>query len=303
MMSNSEYVKLIRELNLTEYEAKCYLALFERESLTVVDVVNLTGIPRPNAYEAMRKLLTKGLCTLIPGKVKRYTSSEPQLLQQRALEISQNALQAELDNHERRKQEILDRKENILNKVHKILHKIQPLYNDNRNNDSPLEFIETYKGRLQMLRRYNELIANAREELLSVEKQTVVWIPPPKEEYDQWLEESSNTAKKLIKKGVKIRGIYELSDESERRKWQLRLMEKFIDAGESVRIAKELPMKISTIDSSIVMLMLEDQLPEKPSYTSQIIHHKGMVKTIKMAFETMWAEAEDFRDFIKRENQ
>jgi sugar-specific transcriptional regulator TrmB len=301
-MSTSEYVKMIRELNLTEYEARCYLALFERESLTVVDVVNLTGIPRPNAYEAMRRLLVKGLCTLIPGKIKRYTSSDPQLLEQRALEIYENALQSELDDHKRRKQEILDKREGILETVRKVIDKVQPLYNENRNNDSPLEFIETYKGRLQMLRRYNELIANAREELLAVEKPTAVWIPPPKEEYDQWLEESSNTVKKLIKRGVKIRGIYELSDESERLKWQLRLMERFVDAGESVRIAKELPMKISTIDSGIVMLMLEDQLPEKPSYTSQIIYHQGMVKTIKMAFETMWADAEDFSDFIKREN-
>ncbi len=301
-MSFSTQVKVIKELGLSEYEAKCYLALFERESLSVIEVIDLIGIPRPNAYQALKKLLDKGLCVSLPGNVKRYAVSNPQALREMAREVVNGSLDVEIEELENKKQKIVDKKMNINDNIEKVVNKLQVVYNKNRSNDSPLDYIEIYKDRLQVLRKFSELIVHAKEELLTIEKPTGNWTPPPQKEYDQWLEESSKTVVKLIERGVKCRGLYELSDESERRKWQLRLMEKFSENGEDFRITRELPMKVTTIDSRIVIFTMEDQLSGKPSYTFQIVYHKGMANIIKLAFETLWAGAEDFNDFIKREN-
>lgn len=290
-------LKELTSFGLSSYEAKCYTVLIRKREMTAVEISKIGGVPRSRIYEVLENLLHKGLCSSVHGPVVKYRGVDPKALKNR-YEHNLEKIKKQIENSKNKFAEGVKTRDKTVAVLSNIFKQGQE-----HDNTDPLNHIETFKDRLQMLHRYSELILNAREELLTVEQPSGNWTPPPQEEYDQWLEESSNTAKELIKRNVKVRGIYELSDESERRKWQLRLMEKFVDTGENVRIAKELPMKVSTIDSRIVMVMLEDQLTEKPSYTSQIIYHRGMAKTIKMAFETMWAYAEDFNEYIKKDNQ
>ncbi|MFQ6105075.1 MAG: helix-turn-helix domain-containing protein [Candidatus Glassbacteria bacterium] len=60
-MSNPSVLKRLKELGLTDYEAKSCLSLLEKDTLTVTEVSKIAGIPRANAYEELEKLLVKGL--------------------------------------------------------------------------------------------------------------------------------------------------------------------------------------------------------------------------------------------------
>ena len=278
-MNNSDIIGTIKRYGFTEYEAKCYLALFEKDSLSVADIADVADVPRANIYGIMKKLLARGLCVSLPGAIKKYSASDPGIL----------------------KDELFRSLDESRMTINNLTTELISMYEKSRTDDSPLDYIEVFKDRLQMLRRFHELILNAKEELLTIEKAVDDWVLPPQEEYDRWIDESSQTVVELIKRGVKCRGVYKLSENSERRKRQIILMEKFVENGEELRIAKKLPIKAGTIDSKIVVVMMEDTNTQKPSYTSQIVHHRGMAETIKMAFDTMWAQAEDFSDFIKRE--
>ena len=303
-MSNALILKRFKELGFSTNEVKSYLSLLERDTLSVTEVAKSAKIPRSNAYESLENLLIKGFCVSIPGSIKRYAASDPQLLKDRAIRIAEESLQVEIENHEKKKKEILSRNKIILEDTHKIIEEVAPLYNQNRDNDSPLDSIEICNDRYQTVGRYNQLSDNAKEELLTIEKPIGTWVPPDVE-YDELVSSGVQSMASKLKRGVKARGIYELSDESEkeRREYQIWVVNSYYQAGEEIRIAKEVPLRVATIDSNYVAIAMEDRFSLKPAFASIIIHHYGLAKAIKLLFDSLWAEAEDFGDFIKREKQ
>ena len=78
-MKTSIILKRFKELGLSSYEAKAYLSLLERDTLTVPEISKLAGIPRPNTYDDLERLMIKGICISKPGNTKKYSSSDPEL--------------------------------------------------------------------------------------------------------------------------------------------------------------------------------------------------------------------------------
>ncbi len=54
-------------------KAKVLAALIEHKPLSVDELVELTGIPRPHLYTVLRELLIQGLVLKVEGKPSRYT--------------------------------------------------------------------------------------------------------------------------------------------------------------------------------------------------------------------------------------
>jgi len=59
-------------LSLTDYEAKSYMALMETGPLSVAEVSNKSGVPRPKCYEVLNSLLSKGLVSRTMSKPMKY---------------------------------------------------------------------------------------------------------------------------------------------------------------------------------------------------------------------------------------
>lgn len=311
-MNKGIILKKLREIGLTPHESKCYLSLLERDSLAVGEISKIAEIPRPNAYHIMEKLLAKGLCVSKPGKLQKYSMTDPQFLKQKILPELNARIDDEFDKEktnlqrklEERQKDILSRKKQAALNIDDLLKTLSPLYSKNRNNNSPLDYLEIFKDPAQAMSKFNELMINAKEEVLSIEKPSANWSPPPPKVFNKLNREMSASIKKLLKNGVRSRSIFELSPGGERRKWQLELLKIFARAGDKIRITKDAPMKLTTIDSKIVLFALEDPTSVKPSYyTSHIIYHQAMARGLKMLFEAVWAQAEDLDAFLKKEKQ
>ncbi len=78
-MAKSIVLNRFRDVGLTAYEAKTYLPLLEKDTLTVAEVARIAKIPRTNAYEALEKLTAKGLCKEKPGQLKNTVPLWPPL--------------------------------------------------------------------------------------------------------------------------------------------------------------------------------------------------------------------------------
>jgi HTH-type transcriptional regulator, sugar sensing transcriptional regulator len=73
--------QLLLEAGLTEREIKVYLALLELGSTSTGPLVKKSGIPNCKVYEALEKLINKGLASyIIVSKVKHFQASDPEML-------------------------------------------------------------------------------------------------------------------------------------------------------------------------------------------------------------------------------
>ncbi len=61
------------DLGFSPRKAKVLAILAEHEPLTVDELVEMTGIPRPHLYTTLRELVVQGLVLKVEGKPTRYT--------------------------------------------------------------------------------------------------------------------------------------------------------------------------------------------------------------------------------------
>jgi sugar-specific transcriptional regulator TrmB len=65
-------IELLKQLGLSELEARCYLALHEETNLSGYEVAKRVSVSRTNVYAALRSLTDKGGCRVIEGDPVRY---------------------------------------------------------------------------------------------------------------------------------------------------------------------------------------------------------------------------------------
>jgi len=71
-------VESLRDLGLTEYEAKVYTALVKLRSGTASDIHLVSGIPRSAVYGALNRLEERGIVEIQSSKPMRYRAVPPE---------------------------------------------------------------------------------------------------------------------------------------------------------------------------------------------------------------------------------
>jgi len=277
----------LREMGLSPYEVKCYLSLLQRNTLTVPEVAKLANIPRSSAYDALEKLMSRGLCISKPGDVKKYSASEPALLQEKLLMELDEAAQMKLEDLRRKEEEILEKTRATKEKVARAIEELKPQYENSRLDASPLDYIEIIKDPYQIHKRYIELLRNVREEHLAIVKGPFTG-PPEK------LKEQIDLAVEVLKRGVRFREVWEPPGDHTEGRWLREFLECLVKHGAEVRMAELLPMKTTIFDSKIVVFALADPISKQLSLTSQITEHPAFAQSLKILFEFLWGQAQDY---------
>lgn len=76
-MSEKNAIKALRDLGLTEYEAKVYTALTRLKAGIASEIHQISGIPRPAVYGALKRLVMRGIVEVQPSKPMRYRVTDP----------------------------------------------------------------------------------------------------------------------------------------------------------------------------------------------------------------------------------
>jgi len=288
-------LRRFKDMGLTSYEVKCYLSLLERDTLTVAEVSRLAAIPRPNAYEALEKLMSKGLCLAKPGATKQYSASDPSLLEDKLLVQLHEEAETEMDDFKedltrrlkRKEKETLERTQAARQNVRKLIAELRPQYDESRLQTNPMDYIEIIKDPNQIHRRFIQLVKTVKEELLGFTK-------PPYSIPRERVKEQTDPQAELVKRGVQIRIIQEISIDEEERRWQFQLADSAAKAGVEERALERVPMKVFVLDSTTVIFSLEDPVTDRLSLTTQIVRHNALAEMLKISFETLWSQAEDY---------
>lgn len=286
-MERTLILKRFKEIGLKPSEAKTYLSLLQRDTLTVSEVAKLAGIPRANAYHALEELMVKGMCVAKPGETKKYSASDPSIL------VEKFHIQAD-ENAKRHLQDLTEKEKGVLEKnkatkenISALLQELKPQYEKSRLETNPLDYIEIIKDPYQIHKRFMQLVAEAKEEIL-------VFTKPPFSRSPEQRDEHLDQETEVLKRGIRGRCIYEIPTDEDESRWLSEHIKGAVRAGEEARVLEDVPMKMAIFDSRIVLFALGDPLSKGPSLTSQIVEHRDLARSLKILFESLWEEAEDY---------
>lgn len=78
MVDNNGVIVKIMRLGFSEYEAKAFVSLLEKNPATAYEIGKSSGVPTSKVYEVLKKLTDKGaVLVLDSGKSRRYVPVEP----------------------------------------------------------------------------------------------------------------------------------------------------------------------------------------------------------------------------------
>jgi DNA-binding MarR family transcriptional regulator len=262
----NNHIDILIKMGLSLNEAKVYLALLRKKISQVGEIATLSGVPQKMIYYVLQKLMSKGMCSLVPGKVKKYKPTEPGI---------------GIGNFIKKAQNQIDSSKNMLDQLEKQ-------YEIGQNETSSMECIEIIQNTTNVAQRVLSLERLSTEEVLSFNK-------PPYAMMDRNIEELHG-----LKRGTRYRSIYQI--EEAKTLISMSVMEMYQQSGEEVRIAKSLPMKMMIFDSRILMFAHEECLAQSENFTAVIIQRSSIINALKELFELYWSQSmtvEKFREEYK----
>jgi len=264
-----------KKLGLNSYQAKVYLALLERESLSVSEIAKISKVPRARIYDTLDSLMIVGLATLKPGKQKKYSASNPIALH--------NKLNNEIE------QQYNEQKETVARSILTFKKKFESSRKSIISDLNPLEYIEVLKNPIQIHSKYLELFSKTQKEVRGFVKPPFSYTSE-----EQWHEQNrENDA--ATKRGVVIRTIYQMPPEDQAEAFFARQMSKQSSTeGDDDRIYDDLPIKLVIFDENACIFTLEDPIKSRTSLTALVTEHEAFAKSFKFMFESVWEKSRDY---------
>ncbi len=262
----NDHIDILTEMGLSLNEAKVYLALLKKKISQVGEIATLSGVPQKMIYYVLQKLMSKGMCSLVPGKVKKYKPTEPGI----GIGSFITSAQKQIDSSKQ------------------MLDQLETQYELGQNETSSIECVEIIQTAANVAQRVLSLERLSIKEVLSFNK-------PPYAMSERNMEEVQG-----LKRGTRYRSIYQISEA--RNLIPRSVMEMYRDAGEEVRIAETLPMKMMIFDSRILMFVLEECLTSPESFSAVIVQRSSLICGLIELFETYWSQSmtvEEFREKYK----
>jgi HTH-type transcriptional regulator, sugar sensing transcriptional regulator len=262
-----------KNLGLNNYEAKVYLALLEREYLTVNDIAKISHVPQARIYDVLESLMGNGMAILRPGKIKRYHAVEPEVFKEKLIE----QLEAKL----------VEQKQTIEKTILTFKKKFEVRAENPIYDGTSLNYIEIIKDTAALRKRIIELVKNCKKEILFFIKPPFI-TRPKAIQYDP-----SQNKPFQVEVKAPVRTLIEIPTKKEEIELWANRMSISAEDAKNTRAIKELPMKMAIYDERIVLLHLKDPIIPDSSYTTQIINQPEFARTMKLAFESLWEQAED----------
>lgn len=140
MREETEVVNALKQLGLTEYEARCFVALAQLPHGTAKEIGQVADIPRSRVYETMDKLQNKGLVELHEAEPREYQSVSVDT----ALELLRNEYESYFDT------------------VEQTLRQLQPTYKKNTQGVWAINNHDQVTGRVV------DLLSDANDEIVFI---------------------------------------------------------------------------------------------------------------------------------------
>jgi len=269
-MPDSDILNTLISNLMSERQAKVYLALLKSGEAGPSELQRVAGIPLSKISETANYLLSNGYINARKeGKKRIYNAVNPEIA------LKRNIAQ-------------LESKIETLNELMKDLGEY---FKQSGQSTELFEYIEVIHGNDNIHNRYLEFLRSIEFEFLTFTR------PPFAASNDKLLSEQEAIFMKLLEKGVKFRGIYEINENSE---WPMfRILKNSHEAGAVFRIAPKLPLKMFIFDQKTLLLTDRSSLSIGNELSQTVIKQKTTVDGYVTLFEFFWDQALEYDAWIK----
>jgi HTH-type transcriptional regulator, sugar sensing transcriptional regulator len=265
-------VQSLLSLGLNAYEAAAYMSLIGRPELSPAEIARRARIPRQRVYDILDSLVFKGLCVLKNAAPKTYSGTDPNI----ALDLLAQEQATALE-HQRKE---------ILELAPRVAAELRPIFTSGRDQTDPLAYVEVLSGTTRIAQRALALAHAAKRTINSC-------IRPP-----MILSQEQNWAflKTPLGRGLTYRALCasDALKDADMRNWLPQLREGGLDT----RLTPELPLKMQSFDNETALISMQDPTAGQPSFTAVVIHNRGLVAMLNIAFEHLWESATPLNEQI-----
>ena len=249
-------IESLKEVGLTNYEAKTYYTLLKLGEATASTIASAAKIARAKVYEMLNSLVIKGFISEYPGTTRLYKANSPK--------------QAFRYYH--------DELENKKIMLHKTQAYFQPLFEQVINTKDTMTKIELIINRNTLVNKVLELIPMTKRYILSFSK-------PPymlTEQDEEWTEIEDLSHNFSIENKTLLQIEYGRLEEF------LAFAKKSQTSGEIIRLTDEVPIKFIIFDDEHVIFHLINQT-ETPNYMAFLsVPNKGLTSILTEVFNIHW---------------
>lgn len=252
--------QLLRELGLTSYEAKAYVALAQRNTTTAVDLARRAVIPRQRIYDVVDGLVQRGLVRQVSGDVVAFTVADPAV-----------AITGLLAEHRARLSALSSR-------ANQVSEQLSSLWRSGQQEQAPLAFVEFLRDPASLGARVVELQRRATTSMLFFTRRPFVVFENV---------EGLEATRRIARAGGDVRCCYEpgMLDSAE----SVESARKFAQAGELGRIVERVPMKLCLVDGAHALFSLTDPVAGGLTATNVLVEHPDFASSLTYAFEAVWS--------------
>lgn len=247
---------ILGPLGISPAEERVYRFLIGQPKATRAEISRMADLKGEELAGVLASLEAKGLVSRLPDEERNPVATRPDV-----------AVEA-----------LISRRQGDLERCR--LHGLQLLeqFQGTRQERKPAELIEVVSGREALGQRFVQLQQSAREEMLILDKPPYATLPT----------EQNEAELELLRRGVDCRAIYDadgLSIEG-----RLPLIEELMEAGESARVLRGVPMKLAIADRRVAIVPLSLQ-PWGMAEGAILVHASALLDSLAMVFDLLWQRA------------
>lgn len=268
MEKNTHIEAHLKQLGLTEYECKAYIALTQHSILSADEIANIAKIPLPRVYDTMNELEKRGFVLSVKTRPKKYKAVDIK-------EALYSILEQEKNEYERKTQNL----RKLTTDISRLLKPIKKIEGVEREKSNLA--IVSFKSRANAVRSRRLLFLMAKKEILILS-------------YDaSWIPEDIPILKKIIKNGIAIKMICNVKPENKK------IIRQAMSIGIEVRNANPGIVRGQIIDGEKAHLVFKTPIAEKEfgvvgddtsaHYETLFIENfMPLVELFKGFFENLW---------------
>ena len=273
----TDYAKFLKDLinmGMNERNAKVYLALLRKKDASLADLHKLSGVRQNKLYEVINNLIREGYCAEKKiGRKRFFNVIDP------GTSIGSN----------------LKKMEERLEKSYKLKNALEEIYHNTDEIKEPFEYIEIFHGNDNIHQQFCQLVKNSKKEILGFTKPPLTcYTPDKRKEQEELLFEF------MARKGI-LKSIYEIQNNgNDSSSFNI---EEFETAGEKVKIAESLPIKMIIFDRRALLIADEEPLTPSNEFRMTLIKQKAIVNAFCALFDFFWQKSYDVKSWKELKKQ